>query len=351
MVYSVEPALNLAPAAAAGADRPAVALSGAQARLPGLDALRAVAALCVVVMHVGAIYPGAPRVVGAAYLAVDFFFLLSGFVMARTYEARMRSGAIGPWRFLAARYRRLWPSMAIGALLSVPFLWRDFPDLPVFIQTAVPNLLLLPGFAVPVLFGLNTPAWSVFFELVANLGHGLALHRLGNRALVALTALFLAALVGCGLRFGDLDLGSRASNFGGGLARVGFSYCLGVLCWRLHGNRAPLPVPPVLALLAMPLLFALASRAALEGWAFDLAFIALAGPLLLWGGLNWQATTGPLRGAAFAAGALSFPLYAVHYPVLLGVEAAGLPIWAAPPLALLAALATTAVTGGLRALR
>jgi peptidoglycan/LPS O-acetylase OafA/YrhL len=345
-VFTGDPALSL-PRGGATALPPAPATAAERARLPGLDALRAVAALCVVVMHVGAIYPDAPRVIGAAYLAVDFFFLLSGFVMARTYEGRMREGTVRPGRFLAARCRRLWPTMAVGAVLSAPFLWRDFPDMPTFVAAALPNLLLLPSFVTPVLFALNTPAWSVFFELVANLAHGLVLHRLGNRALAVIVVLFLGALAACGMVFGNLDLGSRTENLVGGLARVGFSYGLGVLCWRLGRDRAVVPLPPLLALLAMPVLFVLASRTALEGWKFDLAFIAIAGPALLWGGLGWQ-LRGAARSLALAAGALSFPLYAIHYPVLLAAEAIGLPIWAAPLAALAAALALTTATGSLR---
>lgn len=346
-MFTPEPALSPAPARPVPplcevSSRPSAPAGASALRLTGLDALRGIAALCVVVMHVGAIYPGAPRLVGAAYLAVDFFFLLSGFVMARTYEARMHAGTLPAWRFLRARYLRLWPTMAVGAVLSAPFLWRDNPDLPVFLRTALPNLLLLPAFAIPVLFGLNTPAWSVFFELVANVGHATVLRRLGNQGLALVVLVFFVAAAACGVHFGNLDLGSKAENIVGGLARVGLSYGLGVLLWRWHGDRAPLPVPPWLAFLAMPALFWTASRAQAEGWLFDLGFIALACPLLLWGGLALR-EGGPrsLQALCLAFGAISFPLYAVHYPVLLAVEAAGLDIWLAPVAALAAAALLT----------
>lgn len=326
--------------------RPGVDRARALGRLPGLDALRAIAALCVVAMHVGAIWPGAPRVIGTAYLAVDFFFLLSGFVMARTYEARMKGGAMGAWRFMAARVRRLWPTMAVGAALAIPFLWRDTRDPAVFLAAAVPNLLLLPSFATPVLFALNTPAWSIFFEMVANLAHVVALRRLPSAVLAVVTAGFLAWAAACAVRFGNLDLGSAAQNMAGGFARVGFAYSLGVLLWRWHGDRPPLAVPPLFAMVAMPVLFVGSTMGGLEGPAFDLAFIAVACPLLLWGGLDLPDRPGPLQTAMVAAGAISFPLYAIHYPVLLGAEAAGLRPWAAPGVAVgVAAMATRAMGG------
>lgn len=305
-------------------NRPAVT-----GRLPGLDALRAVAALCVVVMHVHAIWPRFPDLSGYAYLAVDFFFTLSGFVMARTYEARLRQG-YGARRFFHARARRLWPTMAIGAVLALPFAWRDHPDIATFLAIVIPNLLLLPSFAVTQIFGLNVPAWSIFFELLANAVHGAVLCRMRTAALAALAALLLAVLAACAWYFGSLDLGARQDNVLGGLARVAFTYAMGILLWRWFGDRAPLPVPPLLALAAMPVVFSLSHWLGADYWLLDLGFVALGCPLILWGGLR-QRAFGRLSAAA---GALSFPLYAVHYPLLLGAEAAGLP----PPAGLAVAL-------------
>lgn len=303
-------------------------------RLPGLDALRAIAAMSVVLMHMTSIYQS-PRVFGPAYLAVDFFFLLSGFVMARTYEARMRSGSIAAAGFLGARYLRLWPTMVIGAVLSFPFFWRDSETLGFVARVAPLNFFLWPSFAAIETFPLNVPAWSIFFELVANFIHGLVLHRLGNRALAVLVAIFLALLVASAWHFGHLDIGSRQANFFGGLIRVGFSYGLGILLWRLHGDRPPIRIPALLTLVAMPALFIGIAASGREGWLFDVAFVALACPLLLWGGLAIR--QGRLDALAFAAGALSFPLYAVHFPVLLGTEAFDLPGWCGTMLAMVAA--------------
>ena len=289
-------------------------------RLPGLDALRGIAAVCVMVMHLSAMYTGVVQRMAPAYLAVDFFFLLSGFVMARTYEDRLRAGRIDTLTFLAMRYRRLWPVMVIGALLSLPFVVRDSQSWEVAAEVSLPNLFLLPTFAAPEIFPLNVPAWSIFFELLANLGHAAVVQRLSKHMLAVMVAVFAAALLLAAWHFGTLDLGARKVTMIGGLVRVCFAYGLGVLLWRLHGDRAPIPVPPLLALVAMPVLFTAATRWGFAGWGFDLAFVLFGCPLILWGGLRMRGF-GRLAGMA---GALSFPLYAVHYPLLLGAEALGL---------------------------
>lgn len=289
-------------------------------RLAGLDALRAIAALCVVVMHVHAIWPAFPDVAGYSYLAVDFFFMLSGFVMARTYEARLAAG-FGAVRFLRARAARLWPTMAVGAVLALPFAWRDHPQLGTFLMIVLPNLILLPSFAVKEIFGLNVPAWSIFFELVANAVHGALLCRIKTPVLAVVAAVLLAILAACARHFGTLDLGSQQSNVLGGLARVAFTYTLGVLLWRQFGDRPPIHVPPLLAFAAMPVVFSLSHWLVHDYWGMDLAFVAIGCPLILWGGLRQRA----FNRLSAAAGALSFPLYAVHYPLLLGAEALGMP--------------------------
>lgn len=300
-------------------------------RLTGLDALRGIAALCVVAMHVHAIFPDVTREwMSSAYLAVDFFFVLSGFVMARTYEARLargpEAGGLGAVAFFKLRLRRLWPTMAVGFLLSAPLIYMRQSDPRILTAILIPNLLMLPSFAEDECFPLNVPGWSVFFELLANLAHGLVLWRWNMRALSLLAALFLALLVLCGLHWGSLDIGGRPANLVGGIARVGFAYTVGMMLWRGWKDRPALYIPPALSLLAMPVLFIAPSRLGFAGWKFDLAFVALVCPLLLCGGLCFPSSPStPAGRLASYAGALSFPLYAVHFPILLWAKHFELP--------------------------
>lgn len=295
-------------------------------RLPGLDMLRGIAALCVLGLHLHAIYGDRPAIFGKGYLAVDLFFMLSGYVMARTYDARL-AGGLPSLRFLLARYRRLWPIMAIGGILGLPKLYLELRDPAAFVVTAGLNLALLPVPDKGPGFPLNIPAWSILFELTANLIHGLVLWRLGTRGLMALAAATIPLIVWVGYSYGTFDVGAHTFDFFAGLPRVLLSYLIGMVLWRLWRDRPGVPVPPLAAFAAMPLLFASAWLLGVDDWRLDIAFIVIACPLLIAGGLQHRAHGGVAPGkepaVAFALGALSFPLYAVHMPVLQGMRLLG----------------------------
>ncbi len=308
-------------------------------RLLGLDALRGIAAFCVVLFHVRTVFETASQYSPRAYLAVDFFFVLSGFVMARAYEPKLRAG-FGGDRFFKARYLRLWPTIAFGSLLFVPYV-REAADgfNLAFAKVFIANILLLPAVGENDFFPLNAPAWSIFFELVANLIHGMVLWKLGSRALLGIVLVCLCGLAFEAIDFGNLDVGAGKGEFIVGLLRVGFSYTLGILLWRHWGERKIHPVAGWLALVAMPILFAIKTHGVMTPSETDLAFVALASPLILVGGL---AIRGGGRLAALA-GELSFPLYATHFPVLYIARDLGLSGNAAISACLFVAGAVTAV--------
>jgi peptidoglycan/LPS O-acetylase OafA/YrhL len=288
-------------------------------RLHGLDALRGIAALCVLGLHVHAIYGGFPDLFGKAYLAVDFFFMLSGYLMARTYGQRLSSGLDGA-AFLALRYRRLWPTMAIGGAIGLAYLWDSTRNLPLFAALALANLALIPASFQRELFPLNVPAWSVFLELLANLVHGYWLWRLSQRWLVWVAALALLATLGFAAYFGTLDLGARPETLTGGVARALLSYTIGMILWHRWQRRPPLAVPPLAALAGLPVLVVLPWLLGIGHWSYDLAFVLLACPLLMAGGLAF-ARPSPL---AVWLGNASFPLYAVHFAALRKAQLMGL---------------------------
>lgn len=287
-------------------------------RLPGLDLLRGVAALCVVGLHLEWIYGLQPRYFAQAYLAVDLFFMLSGYVMARTYEPRFARG-LGGTAFLVARYRRLWPVMAVGSLIGLPKLIVELRDPAAILFGGGLNLLLLPLPMAGLAFPLNIPAWSIFFELIANLLHALVLWRLGGRALLVLVAAMLPPMVWIGLRYATLDVGAHSEDFLPALPRTMLSYLIGMALWRWWRDEPRLRVPPLLAFVAMPAIFVGTALLGVADWRIDLAFIVVACPLMLAGGLRYRPAAGVLPLAAGALGALSFPLYAVHMPVIQGM--------------------------------
>ena len=147
-------------------------------KLLALDALRGVAACTVVLFHRASRMPF-PK----GYLAVDFFFMLSGFVLTFAYQEKLDGG----WStrdFLATRIARLYPLYLLGFVLGLLVALSD-PAIhfgPQGWVSAIPNLLLLPAWVgphskPPHAFPYNIPAWSLFFEVVANVLHALFLRR------------------------------------------------------------------------------------------------------------------------------------------------------------------------------
>jgi peptidoglycan/LPS O-acetylase OafA/YrhL len=281
------------------------------ARLPGIEALRGVAAICVVLLHLQATLRGHPPIFGKGYLAVDFFLMLSGFLMARTQEARFTGGR-GAWRFIWARTKRLWPMMALGGVLGAPVLLHRTESVWHFLSLAVPNFLLLPASFDNLVYPLNIPAWTIFYELVANLLHVLVFWRFGRAALALSIAGGLAAMIAVALHFGSFDVGARPAHFLAGFPRIAFAYLIGIALGRWWRDEPSIRIPVYPALAAMPLLFAASWWLGWSHWLFDLLFVTLACPLIIAGALR-------LKGApklALWSGVLSFPLFAVHMPIL-----------------------------------
>jgi peptidoglycan/LPS O-acetylase OafA/YrhL len=292
-------------------------------RLPLLDALRGIAALAVMLHHESGLY-GTHWPLPRAYLAVDFFFMLSGLVLTPVMEPRLRAG-LGAERFVVQRLRRLWPVLAVG--VSVGGLHA------LLLGRADAALLLLGGLMlVPMLKGaggiyrLDGPQWSVSFELIANYAHARLLARLSDRQVLGVTLAMGATLAGLIGHVGSVAMGDVVANWWGGFARVGFNYALGVWMGRRLAASAPMR-GGLLALLPVPLVLGLMPLVPLPvAWGDGLAVF-----LLLPGALWWAAHAtcpAPAERAARWLGELSYPLYALHVPLL--VIGAGL-IHHAPP--------------------
>lgn len=258
-------------------------------RLLGLDALRGVAALVVLAHHILQQVPGMPMGNGA--LAVDFFLVLSGYVMERTFAGRFAS--MGPVAFLWKRYKRFWPVMAVGALLGALI---DRADLSTFLMM----LFLIPSLGTPLLFPLNIPAWSIFFELVCNFLHAC---RIRIELMLGVSLLAMAAWL---LEGGYWIVGIHNYDFLLGIPRMLIGYCIGVLLYRRWRDVPPVQVPIWagvigLAGLLVPLPF--------PAWLSALYVIAIC-PVILAAGLGSRLPLGKRLGN------ISFPLYAWHSPIV-----------------------------------
>lgn len=280
-------------------------------RLLTLDAMRGGAAFAVLAMHLS------PTLVPSGYLAVDFFFLLSGLVIARAYGGRIAAG-MRLRDFVAARVIRLYPLALLGATAGLLVrLFRHFEGMTpgALAWGAGFNLLLLPSPVTPnYVFPLNAPAWSLFFEVVINVVFAVVMVGSSQRRLGACLAVAAAALVGVAWVDGNLEAGAYWSNFTGGFVRTVFSFTAGVLIARRHPGprRAGGLSPMLLGVLVAALLAAPAGRLRTG---FDLAFVFTLAPALLWLGATWQPPRA-LRAAAAWLGDISYPLYALHFPLI-----------------------------------
>lgn len=176
-----------------------------------LDGLRGVAALLVVAFHILETFAGGNRfnqILNHGYLAVDFFFLLSGFVVAYAYDDRW--GKMTQWEFYKRRLIRLQPMVIMGSIIGALFFYFQGGALfPLINQTPVWKMLLVMvvGFTlIPLTPGmdirgwqemhpLNGPAWSLFFEYIANILYAVVFRRFSKTLLAIFVFAFACLLI------------------------------------------------------------------------------------------------------------------------------------------------------------
>lgn len=258
---------------------------------------------------------------GHGFLAVDFFFCLSGFVIGYAYDSRI--AVLGTWQFLQSRLIRLHPMVVFGSVLGLIALLVDpFAPHPLAYSARrlavlfLASVLLIPDSAMPDRgfnnFGLNAPAWSLFWEYVASLAYAVVLWRLPRRALLALAALAAIALVYIGHHAGALYGGWDGHTFWHGGARVAYSFLAGLLVYRCGWIlRSTIPF----LALALLLTLALVMPYAHHGWLRQALVIFFYFPFLVALGAGTSLTPRIHRLCTFA-GDLSYPLYMTHYAVI-----------------------------------
>lgn len=288
-----------------------------------LDGLRGVAALAVVLYHFMEIVQPDParNFTAHSYLAVDFFFCLSGFVIAYAYDGRLAQ--LGVWRFLQRRLIRLHPLVVIGSLLGLLTFWLDpFSNLVAKYTDRLPwmtlaSCLLIPYPMVPEryfnLFHLNPPTWSLFWEYVANVVYALVLVRLRPRQLGVLLVLAATAICYESRAVGQLGVGWGGENAGGGAIRVAYSFLIGLGLYRFNWLlRSRLGFGALTILLLGAFFFPFVPRI---NRFVDPVLVLLCLPLLV--ALGAGAAPAPrLNGLYRFLGDLSYPLYMVHYPFI-----------------------------------
>lgn len=293
-----------------------------------LDGIRAVAAIAVLLFHVGN-WAQLTLLFPRGYLAVDLFLCLSGFVICSAYEERARGGMTFA-EFMRVRCIRLYPMIVLGTFLGfLVYFARDralgtdlLSPREWFMITSL-NLALLPYLREtplgPSAFPLTVVAWSLFVEVVVNVAWFLVLRRAslivqGMVMLAAGVAIILLMLRG----FSIDDQVSEVDVFGIGLFRGFFSFFLGALIYRfrepLERHSPALRAWPIIAGLALLLAMPVSDGLLL----YEGLFLFAVSPALMILSLKAHCSATTLSLCRFGE-RISYPIYALHRPLLLAL--------------------------------
>jgi peptidoglycan/LPS O-acetylase OafA/YrhL len=278
---------------------------GHRPNIDSLDGLRGLAALGVLILHLLGRF-GLSGWPNRFYLAVPLFFVISGYVIARSYEDRLREG-MSLSTFARIRAIRLYPMLLASCLIatfSMPI--RNVAMAALVIPSLVGTLELFPA---------NGPIWSLFIEIWGNFAHALFVRQLNRIVLATLVAMGGIGTMIAVHASGDLAVGWANGNFSGGVSIFLFSYFAGVAIWRAEcaGFLTALPRLPLVVPVCA---YMLAVAAPLPGNGLtDAAIVLLLFPLIV---LLTRTASLSERTASTcrAAGRLSYPLYVLHYPIV-----------------------------------
>ena len=307
-----------------------------------LDGLRGIAALMVLLYHLNEAIAFAA---GAAeqkffhgFMGVDFFFILSGFVMGYAYDERWDKMSIG--QFVKRRLIRLHPMVVFGVAVGVVcFAIQGFTNWDG--ERATTSVLMLATlmalFILPVpssldvrgnteAFPLNGPHWSLFFEYIGSLLYAICIRKLKTRWLAVLVACPVIAMLvinlidpSCGIAYG---WSSEPDNMAKGILRMLYGYPMGLLLARLFRSWKPSAIARVpmftlcsillIAVLSVPSFTTINPQ--LKVW-YEIFCIVVVFPLIILYAARGEAS-GAKRSVINFIGRLSYPLYAVHYPLI-----------------------------------
>ncbi|MGL4806221.1 MAG: acyltransferase family protein [Bacteroidales bacterium] len=306
-----------------------------------LDGLRGVAALMVIWYHIFEGYATSPfdQKFNHGYLAVDFFFILSGFVIGYAYDDRWKK--ITTWDFFKRRLIRLQPMIILGALFgAVAFCLQGSVqwDGTKISLSMVMLATLLTMFLIPVapgaggevrgngeMFPLNGPSWSLFFEYIGYVLYALIIRRLSTKALTV-----LVALAGIGLAtfsflnlsgFGNMGVGWSMGGYGyiGGFLRLLFSFSMGLLLSR---KFKPVKIKGAFWICALSVIILMSipyvggQSAMWMNCLYDSLCILFIFPVLVCIGASGQIKDNKDAKIYTFLGDLSYPLYIIHYPLM-----------------------------------
>lgn len=304
-----------------------------------LDGLRGVAALLVVLFHVLEVHSHgdhAKQLINHGYLAVDFFFLLSGYVIAYAYDDRW--GKMTLKDFFKRRLVRLHPMIIIGSLIGgAMFYFQDSPaqgwggihEVPVWtlILVMVIGFTLIPvGKGLDIrgwdeMHPLNGPAWSLFYEYIANIFYALFLRRTSKMVLSLLVLLAASTTIHYALTNPNGDIiggwSIDPTQLRIGFTRLAFPFLAGMLLARTaklyYTKHAFLTSSILLVVLFSVPRLGDADTLWINGL-YECFCLIIMFPFIVWLGAG-----GKVKGKKGSMickffGDISYPLYITHFP-------------------------------------
>lgn len=288
-----------------------------------LDGLRGIAAVAIVVFHFMEIAYSdySKNFIAHGFLAVDFFFCLSGFVIGYAYDDRIDK--MGVMEFFKSRMIRLHPLVIAGSVLGLlGFLLYPVGGHPEpygsgkILLIFVSSVLLIPFPSMPDryfnLFSFNAPAWSLFWEYAANIVYAFFLYRIVQRYLLLLVTAAAAALCFVSYQAGSLMGGWSGETFWHGGARIAYSFLAGLLVYRsgwIIRNK--------LGFTGIALLLVLSFIMPFNKWnpITEPLVVLCYFPLLVALGAGASLSAG-IKKLCIFSGKISYPLYMTHYVVM-----------------------------------
>ncbi len=298
-------------------------------RFAWLDGVRGIAAIAVMLFHFED-YLHIRPLFRSSFLAVDLFFLMSGFVLAHSYGEKLGSGYMSFGRFMVVRLIRLWPmylfATSVGCgYYSVKVLLgtTDAPAISTIVYYLGLNLIFLP---VPVgveplsgMFPFAPSSWSLATEMLASAAFGVVLFRLRRRHLAVVGVVATLSFLAVAASYREFDLGWSLPTFSAGILRTVSEFATGLILYRVSraAKLPPLCSPVPLLLVGVGVLVSLLI---LPPNVLGFPIFATFGlfPLFIMVAARTK-TTSLIDRICDELGRISYPLYLLHTPILLWV--------------------------------
>ena len=315
-----------------------------------LDGLRGVAALIVIIFHFFELYSlGEPKnqIINHGYLAVDFFYVLSGFVIGYAYDDRW--DRMSYWDFYKRRLIRLHPMVIAGSIVGVCYYFLgESPTCPnienvkpyFFFLTIIMNFLMIPAPNEMDIRGwgetnsFNGPNWTLTYEYIINILYSLVIRRLHTIIVAILTLLSALLTLNLGLNFDIFNVmqervSSKYTFIGGwsltscelcvGFTRLFYPFFAGYLVYRL---KIKINIPYSFIVCSLILIFFLClQRVGNDEYDFvngiyESLVIILIFPIVIIIGAGDNTKIEIIIKICKFLGELSYPIYITHYPII-----------------------------------